>query len=163
MTLCPRRSSGGFLIIPNPPDKSNRLCPACAKTDGPLPASTYLLLYNGFMSPACPCDPSSALTSFQERVWKICAIVPSGRVTTYGAIARALNTRAYRAVGQAIHRNPFAPIVPCHRVVGADGALTGFAAGLARKRQLLRAEGVTFRGRRVDLARHFFDPACPQP
>ena len=93
--------------------------------------------------------------SFQEKVWALCARVPKGRVTTYGLIARALGTQAYRAVGQAMHNNPFAPDVPCHRVVGSDGRLTGFAGGLARKRAMLRAEGVRVHGSRADLSQPF--------
>lgn len=91
--------------------------------------------------------------SFSERVWALTARVPPGRVVTYADIARRLGTRGYRAVGHALHRNPHAPGVPCHRVVGADGRLTGFAGGLDRKRRLLRREGVPLRGDRVDLAR----------
>ena len=91
--------------------------------------------------------------SFNERVWAITARIPAGRVVTYADVARRLNTRGYRAVGSALHRNPHAPDVPCHRVVGSDGRLTGFAGGLAKKRKLLKREGVPFRGQRVDLDR----------
>ena len=97
--------------------------------------------------------------SFQEKVWAVCTRVPAGRVTTYAAIAHAMKSRSYRAVGQALRRNPLAPVVPCHRVVAVSGALTGFAKGLAEKRRLLEAEGIIFRGPRVDMTRHFFDPA----
>ena len=88
--------------------------------------------------------------SFNQKVWALTVRVPRGQVTTYGHIARRLGTDAARAVGQALHRNPYAPKVPCHRVVGADGKLTGFAGGLARKKQLLEAEGVRVLGDRVD-------------
>ncbi len=93
--------------------------------------------------------------SFNEQVWALTARVPHGKVTTYGEIAHKLGTQAYRAVGNAMHNNPFAPAVPCHRVVGSDGGLTGFASGLAAKRRLLRAEGVAVQRDRVDLARSF--------
>ena len=89
--------------------------------------------------------------SFNEKVWAVCARVPKGRVTTYAAIARKLGTEAYRAVGNAMNKNPYAPRVPCHRVVGSDGSLTGFAAGLEKKKRLLKAEGVTFLKGKVDL------------
>jgi methylated-DNA-[protein]-cysteine S-methyltransferase len=97
--------------------------------------------------------------SFNERVWALTARIPRGRVTTYGAIARALGQPcAARAVGQALHRNPYAPQVPCHRVVGADGRLTGFAGGLDHKRRLLAEEGIAVAGDRVDTAsRYGFD------
>src|SRR6476660_3486049 len=67
--------------------------------------------------------------SFNQKVWAMTARVPKGRVTTYGDLARALGTKAYRAVGNAMNKNPYAPGVPCHRVVGSDRSLTGFAAG----------------------------------
>jgi methylated-DNA-[protein]-cysteine S-methyltransferase len=91
--------------------------------------------------------------SFNEKVWAICARVPKGKVTTYAAIARKLGTVAYRAVGNAMNKNPYAPRVPCHRVVGSDGSLTGFAAGLEKKKRLLKAEGVAFANGKVDLER----------
>ena len=80
--------------------------------------------------------------SFNEKVWALTAQIPAGRVTTYAEIAKRLNTRGYRAVGNALNRNPLAPAVPCHRVVGSDRSLTGFASGLKKKRQMLMAEGV---------------------
>ena len=89
--------------------------------------------------------------SFNEKVWAICARVPKGKVTTYAAIARKLGTVAYRAVGNAMNKNPYAPGVPCHRVVGSDGSLTGFAAGIEKKKRLLKAEGVVFVNGKVDL------------
>lgn len=89
--------------------------------------------------------------SFNERVWALCARVPKGKVTTYAAIARKLGTQAYRAVGNAMNKNPYAPKVPCHRVVGSDGSLTGFAQGLEKKKRLLKSEGVTFANGKVDL------------
>ena len=92
--------------------------------------------------------------SFNERVWAMTARVPRGKVTTYGHIARKLGTRAYRAVGNALNRNRMAPTVPCHRVVGGDGRLTGFAGGLEKKHRMLTAEGVTIALGRVDLKRH---------
>ena len=91
--------------------------------------------------------------SFNQRVWAMCARVPKGQVTTYADIARALGTKAYRAVGNALNRNPYAPDVPCHRVVGSDGSLTGFAGGLKLKQQMLAREGVVSADGRVDLAR----------
>ena len=70
--------------------------------------------------------------SFNEKVWTLTARIPSGKVTTYRAIAHQLGTRGYRAIGMAMNRNPYAPAVPCHRVVGSNGTLTGFAQGLER-------------------------------
>ena len=95
----------------------------------------------------------SAGMSFNEKVWALTSQVPAGKVTTYAAIARKLRTKAYRAVGQALNRNPYAPQVPCHRVVGSAGDLTGFAGGLAKKAAMLRREGVEVRNGRVDVKR----------
>ncbi len=90
--------------------------------------------------------------TFNQKVWALTARVPAGKVTTYGHIARALGTKGYRAVGNALNKNPYAPEVPCHRVVGSTGSLTGFAGGLAKKQRLLSGEGVTCaNGRVVDV------------
>lgn len=91
--------------------------------------------------------------SFQQKVWALTARIPEGKVTTYAAIARKLGSTGYRAVGMAMNRNPYAPNVPCHRVVGSGGDLTGFAGGLDKKRQLLAGEGVVFRNGKVDLTK----------
>ena len=85
---------------------------------------------------------------FYQAVWKACAEIPKGQVRTYGWVARRIGKpKAARAVGQALGRNPFSPLIPCHRVVGADGRLTGFSAagGVAAKRRLLLKEGVKLR------------------
>ena len=89
--------------------------------------------------------------TFNQKVWALTARIPAGKVTTYADIARCLNTKGYRAVGNALNRNPYAPEVPCHRVVGSDGSLTGFASGVDKKRQILKNEGIRFRGEKVDL------------
>ena len=92
--------------------------------------------------------------SFPQKVWAITARIPRGKVVTYADVARSLKSTGYRAVGQALHRNPYAPGVPCHRVVGSDGKLTGFAHGLPKKRKMLEEEGVAFNGPRVDLTQY---------
>lgn len=80
-------------------------------------------------------------TEFQKRVWDRLRQIPFGTTTTYGSIARDLgDPNATRAVGLANGRNPIPIIVPCHRVIGADGSLTGFGGGLPRKRWLLDHE-----------------------
>jgi methylated-DNA-[protein]-cysteine S-methyltransferase len=93
--------------------------------------------------------------SFNQKVWALTARVPKGRVTTYGELARALGTKAYRAVGNAMNKNPYAPGVPCHRVVGTDGSLTGFAAGLEKKRKMLIEEGVEVSGAKAKVGELF--------
>jgi methylated-DNA-[protein]-cysteine S-methyltransferase len=93
--------------------------------------------------------------NFNEKVWALTARVPAGKVTTYRHIAEALKSRGYRAVGNALNRNPYAPAVPCHRVVGSNGALTGFAGGLPKKQRLLAGEGVLVRNGRADVREPF--------
>ncbi|MBI4386599.1 MAG: MGMT family protein [Elusimicrobia bacterium] len=81
---------------------------------------------------------------FYQKVWRACARIPRGQVRTYGWIARRLGSpKAARAVGQALAKNPFSPAVPCHRVIGASGRMTGFSApgGTAAKRRMLEREG----------------------
>lgn len=68
--------------------------------------------------------------------------IPRGKVTTYGEIARKLDSKAYRAVGTLIGKNPNAPEVPCHRVVKSDGSVGGYAFGVEKKLQLLNFEGI---------------------
>ena len=85
----------------------------------------------------------TAGTAFQRAVWAALRGIPAGATTTYGRIATALGKPgASRAVGMANGSNPVAIVVPCHRVIGADAALTGFGGGLHRKRWLLEHEGV---------------------
>jgi len=83
-------------------------------------------------------------TDFQKRVWHQLTAIPFGETWSYGQLARSLdNPNACRAVGLANGNNPIAIIVPCHRVIGADGSLTGFGGGLPRKQWLLAHEGIS--------------------
>jgi methylated-DNA-[protein]-cysteine S-methyltransferase len=80
-------------------------------------------------------------TAFQQSVWQALLAIPAGKTMTYGALsANVGNPSAVRAVGAAVGRNPISVIVPCHRVLGADGSLTGYAGGLHRKTALLELE-----------------------
>jgi methylated-DNA-[protein]-cysteine S-methyltransferase len=82
-------------------------------------------------------------TTFQQAVWHALLSIPFGGSTSYGAIAQKINNpAAVRAVGAAVGRNPISILVPCHRVLGKDGSLTGYAGGLERKVALLRIEGL---------------------
>ncbi len=90
--------------------------------------------------------------SFNENCYALLRKVPRGKVTTYKAIANALGSKAYRAVGNAMNKNPYAPQVPCHRVLASDGSLHGFAHGLARKEEMLKAEGIKINNQKVDLS-----------
>lgn len=97
--------------------------------------------------------------TFSESVYAMTSLVPMGKVTTYGAIARALGLpRASRAVGQALGANPNPIVVPCHRVVRSDGGLGGYSGGegQATKASLLAREGVQVSSGTVDLAKFLF-------
>ena len=91
-----------------------------------------------------PLQPKGTL--FQERVWKILQEIPYGETMTYGEIAqriakeKGVATYSAQAVGQAVGKNPISILIPCHRVLGKNGALTGYAGGVHRKEQLLRIE-----------------------
>ena len=83
-------------------------------------------------------------TDFQQRVWQLLTAIPFGQSRSYGQLAELLqNPKAVRAVGGANGRNPLTIIVPCHRVIGASGKLTGYAGGVERKQWLLQHEGLT--------------------
>ncbi len=79
---------------------------------------------------------------FSRKVYELCKKIPKGKVTTYKILAEKMGTKAYRAVGNSLNKNPHAPIVPCHRVVGSDGSLVGFASGLGKKKRMLIDEGI---------------------
>lgn len=83
-------------------------------------------------------------TPFQKKVWKALTSIPFGKTLTYAEIARKIGKpTAARAVGAAVGRNPSSIVTPCHRVVGSDGSLTGFAGGMPAKARLLKLEGYT--------------------
>ena len=87
-----------------------------------------------------PLDPAG--TAFQREVWQALLAIEPGQPSTYGALAGRLGrASAARALGAAVGRNPISVLVPCHRVIGADGSLTGYAGGLDRKKALLTLEG----------------------
>jgi methylated-DNA-[protein]-cysteine S-methyltransferase len=96
----------------------------------------------------CPAPPLSARGSvFQEQVWDLLLRIPYGKTTSYGELAATVAAKrrppvmAAQAVGGAVGRNPISIIIPCHRVIGAHGGLTGYGGGLERKRFLLKLEG----------------------
>ena len=97
----------------------------------------------GFTPPLAPRG-----TDFQKAVWNLLLKIPYGETTTYGALARELAAKrglshfSAQAVGGAVGRNPISLIIPCHRVVGSSGSLTGYAGGVERKLRLLTLEGV---------------------
>lgn len=99
------------------------------------------------------------MTHFQKKVYVALSKIPQGYVTTYGEIAAYMGTKAVRAVGTAVGKNPNAPEVPCHRVVRSDGALGNYSGegGIATKIRLLKQEGVSVEeGKIVDFTHCFY-------
>ncbi|HGO5814384.1 TPA: methylated-DNA--[protein]-cysteine S-methyltransferase [Mannheimia haemolytica] len=93
-------------------------------------------------------------TPFQQSVWKILREIPYGQTTTYGEIANQLGKpSAMRAVGGAVGRNPISILVPCHRVLGKNQALTGFGGGLPNKRFLLQLEGIAYKDKGIEFVK----------
>ncbi|OGK08995.1 hypothetical protein A2767_02370 [Candidatus Roizmanbacteria bacterium RIFCSPHIGHO2_01_FULL_35_10] len=93
--------------------------------------------------------------TFKEKVYELCDAIPKGKVATYGQLAKlAGQPKAARAVGAFMRMNPDAPNTPCHRVVSAKGALTGYSGqgGVAGKKKLLLKEGISFKGSLVELS-----------
>lgn len=95
--------------------------------------------------------------SFNERCYELLKLIPEGKVTTYGEMARALNTKAWRAVGSAMAKNKNLVVIPCHRVVRSDGTIGQYALGTDKKSELLQNEGIEIsRGKVSNLDRFFY-------
>ena len=108
-----------------------------------LAASAVQAYFDGAGQPLQGVSLDMHGTAFQQAVWQALIALPRGATSTYGQIASAAGSpAAVRAAGAAIGRNPVSVLVPCHRVLGRDGSLTGYAGGLHRKTALLQAEGV---------------------
>lgn len=90
--------------------------------------------------PMCDIQLNLIGTEFEKSVWRLLLDIPYGETRTYKDIASELSLRSYQAIGHAIGKNPILIIVPCHRVIGSDGSLKGYSAGLDRKRSLLELE-----------------------
>ena len=107
--------------------------------------------FEGRQPEADPLPLAPEGSEFRRQVWRILCRIPWGRTVTYGEIARELASLrgaaslSAHAVGGAVGHNPISVIIPCHRVVGANGSLTGYAGGLERKKFLLELEGAAFR------------------
>ena len=132
-------------------DRMNRLlvrhAPGASLTAGRAPGPVRTALERYFGGDVHALDGLTVTTGgtdFQRSVWKALRAIPAGETRTYGQLAAAIGSpKAVRAVGLANGRNPVALIVPCHRVIGANGTLTGYAGGLERKRWLLQHEGAS--------------------
>ena len=98
---------------------------------------------------------------FCDQVYEVVQLIPRGKVSTYKEVAAALDSKAYRAVGGALRNNPFAPVVPCHRVVKSDRSLGGFGGEVSgkkivEKKALLLSEGVLFDDEKICSESLFF-------
>lgn len=103
-----------------------------------------------------PCQTGG--TEFQKSVWKALRTIPAGKTLSYGQLAKQIGRpKAVRAVGLANGSNPIGLVVPCHRVIGSNGTLTGYGGGLERKRWLLRHEGAQFRDESGDVSLPLLD------
>ena len=142
MTLC---SDGTYLTavtfagqnhedVHIPEDAVSDICPVLEQTmlwlrqyfEGELP---------GFLPPMKPVG-----TPFQQTVWNLLLQIPYGKTITYGELAKRLNCKSAQAIGGAVGKNPISILIPCHRVVGANGKLTGYAGGVKKKEYLLKLE-----------------------
>ena len=89
--------------------------------------------------------------NFNQQCYKLLSKIPKGRISTYKEIAKVLNTKAYRAVGNAMAKNPNPITVPCHRVINSDGSIGGYSLGIDKKVNLLKKEGISIKkGKIVD-------------
>ena len=110
-------------------------------------ARRWLDVYFSGRKPDFTPPTAPAGTAFQQSVWEILRTIPYGETTTYGAIAQRIEQNtgcrmSAQAVGGAVGRNPISILIPCHRVIGADGSVTGYAGGLDKKESLLRIEEI---------------------
>ena len=135
----------------------------------PLGVTEKLLAYlQGDLTSLETIPVNTGGTDFQQQVWQQLKVISPGTVWTYGDLAHRLNNpKAVRAVGMANSLNPISIVLPCHRVVGANRTLTGYAGGLERKRWLLTHEGVTLVDNKVQFltqsAHHPTDPTSTLP
>jgi len=96
------------------------------------------------------------VTKFQKKVYQICKKIPRGRITTYKIVAEKMKTKAYRAVGTALNKNPHGILkcegknmVPCHRIINSNGFVGGFANGIKNKIKLLKKEGIKINNNKI--------------
>ena len=87
--------------------------------------------------------------NFNKRCYQKLALIPKGMISTYAEIAKSLDSNAYRAVGNAMAKNPHPVAVPCHRIIKSDGTLGGYALGISKKIQLLKKEGIKIKNNKV--------------
>lgn len=119
-----------------PSDAVSGICPVLEET------KDWLSLYFAKKTPDFlpPLKPRG--TPFQLKVWELLLQIPYGKICTYGDLAKQLGCKSAQTVGNAVGRNPISILIPCHRVVGANGSLTGYASGIEKKEFLLHLESI---------------------
>lgn len=150
LTLCCDGESLTALFFTGQKYADKYLSPSAVQGSFPVMEDTKRWLDTYFRGEKPPALPPMALagTAFQKCVWALLSEIPYGETTTYGALAAQVARRlgkekmSAQAVGGAVGRNPIAILVPCHRVIGADGSLTGYAGGIDKKEALLKIEGI---------------------
>lgn len=129
---------------------------SCDRVSGPAPAKIRRALeayFEGDIGAIDRIEVATGGTPFQRKVWAALRDIPAGTTESYGALAARIGApKAVRAVGLANGANPVGIVVPCHRVIGANGTLTGYGGGIERKRWLLTHEGAAFRAERAQPA-----------
>lgn len=96
--------------------------------------------------------------SFAQAVYNITRLIPKGKISTYKEVAAALNNpKSVRAVGNALNKNPHAPIVPCHRVIKSNGEVGGFANGIKKKIAILKKEAIIINKGKIDLKKYIYE------
>ena len=121
------------------------------KTAAIIQAENWLDVYFSGAEPNFLPRLLPAGSPFRQKVFRLLRQIPRGKTVTYGELARALGCSGAQAVGGAVGHNPISIMIPCHRVVGSDGSLTGYAGGLARKQWLLNLEKADLSPRRAVL------------
>lgn len=97
------------------------------------------------------------MKNFNDKCYELLKRVPRGKVTTYKSIAKKLNSKAYRAVGNAMNKNPHdTNVYPCHRVINSSGKIGRYAKGIEAKIKLLKSEGISIKDNKIDLKRYEF-------
>ena len=136
-----------------------------ARARDPFGHTSALAAYmHGDLAALEPLEVETAGTSFQRKVWRALQTIPVGATVSYSEIARRIgNPAAVRAVGLANSANPIVIVVPCHRVIGADGSLTGYGGGLDRKRWLLRHEATGQKHAQTGYAASVFGSTSSTP
>lgn len=150
LTLCCDGESLTALFFTGQEYADKYLSPSAVQGSFPVLEDTKRWLDTYFRGEKPGTLPPMVLTGtpFQRSVWALLSEIPYGETTTYGALAKEVAKRlgkkkmSAQAVGGAVGRNPISILIPCHRVIGADGSLTGYAGGVEKKKALLRIEGI---------------------